>query len=193
MSKPSSPASPGDLSSLVHEAERTSPPTPHRHFVQKLVQLCHEKTGAVHSELWYRQLISASGSHRRPSTRTVNSVVAAFKESKGLAAGPTQVAVKELRAQYDGMVDLVSRIEKAVERLASIADRQLQISQSLDRRQQLFADQSQTYQRQIDTLADIVKSQSAAARDASKSASEIALQAARALRDIQLSLPRPPG
>lgn len=185
--------SPQQLHSLVHAAERASPPSPHRLFVLKLIQLSYESTGAVYSELWYRKLIASAGSKRRPSARTVNLAVVSFKESKGLAAGPTQVAVKELRSQYGGMADLVARIEKAVDRLASIADRQLQISQSLDRRQQLFADQSQTYQRQIDTLAEIVKSQSLAAREASKSASEIALQASRALRDIQTAVSRPPG
>lgn len=179
------------LFELVRTADRLCPPSPHKHFVHKLLQLCYEETRAVQSESWYRNLIEKSGCLRRPSARTVSNAVAVLKESKGIAAGATQITVKELRAQYTGMVSLVARIEASVDRLASICDRQLQISQALDRRQQLFADQSQTYQRQIDGLAEIVKTQSAAAREASKAASEIGLQTARALRDIQSSLARP--
>lgn len=182
-----------ELIALVAKAEIGSPVSPHKPFLVKLVRLTFEATGTVYAEKWYRKLLEVSSSKRRPSTRTVNAVVSAAKEANGMAAGPTQATVKTLKAKYEDMASLVARMEAAVDRLAKICDRQLQISESLDRRQQVFSDQAQTYQRQIDGLAEIVKTQAAASREASRAASEIGLQAARAIRDLQASFPKSSG
>lgn len=194
MDEPSSPKPPAfdqSLLDLVHQAESGCAPHRHKAFLVKLVDLIYQKTSYVYGERFYRELIIAAGSSRRPSTRTASTVVASARERHGLAPGPTQATVKVLRGQYDGMSQLVARIESAVERLASLVDRQLQISESLDRRQHLFADQSLIYQRQIDGIAEAVKSHAVVARDASRAAADIGLEASRAIRDLRQAIHRP--
>lgn len=176
---------------LVNLAESGSPSHRHKGFLVKLVDLVFEKTGSVFGERYYRDLIIAAGSPRRPSTRTTSTVVSAARERHGLAPGPTQATVKVLRGQYDGMAQLVARMEAAVERLAGLVDRQLQISESLDRRQHLFADQSLIYQRQIDEIEKAVKLHAGAAREASRAAADIGLEASRAIRDLRNAIHRP--
>jgi len=176
---------------LVTLADSGCPSKRHKAFLVKLVDLVFQRTGEVFGERYYRDLIMAAGSPRRPSTRTANTVVAAARERHGLSPGPTQATVKVLRGQYDGMAQLVARMEAAVDRLAGLVDRQLKISESLDRRQHLFADQSLIYQRQIDGIAEAVKSHAVVAREASRAAADIGLEASRAIRDLRQAIHRP--
>lgn len=181
------------LLSLAIEVDKSSPPSPHRHFVRCLVEAVHASTGRVHAESWYRKLITASGSARRPSTRTVNSCVLSFKDQVGQTRGPTQIAVIEMRKQYGDLLDAVNRVERLVARVAEVAERQASISASIDKRQMMFTDHSQVYQRQIDQLAAIMKDNLNASREVTKGANEVTMSAARALRDLQTVLHRLPS
>jgi hypothetical protein len=175
---------------LVRELDKASAPSPHRHFVRSLVEAVHKATGLVHAESWYRKLIIESGSTRRPSTRTVNSCVLSVKDQVGQSRGPTQIAVIEMRRQYGDLLDAVTRVEQLVTKVAEIAERQASISASIDKRQMVFADQSQTYQRQIDQLAAIMKENLNASREVTRGANEVTMAAARSLRDIQAVMQR---
>jgi hypothetical protein len=175
---------------LVRQVDAASPPSPHRHFVRSLIQAVHASTGRVHAESWYRRLIVESGSSRRPSTRTVNSCVLAFKDQVGQSRGPTQIAVIEMRKQYGDLLEAVNRVERLVSKVAEVAERQASISASIDKRQMIFTDQSQVYQRQIDQLAAIMKDNLIASREVTKGANEVTMSAARALRDLQAVLQR---
>jgi hypothetical protein len=181
------------LLSLVLEVDKASPTSPHRHFVRMLVDAVHTATGRVHAESWYRRLIIESGSSRRPSTRTVNSCVLALKDQVGQTRGPTQIAVIEMRKQYSDLLEAVNRVERLVAKVAEVAERQASISASMDKRQILFTDQSQVYQRQIDQLAAIMKDNLNASREVTKGANEVTMAAARALRDLQVVLQRLPA
>ena len=181
------------LLSIAREVDTASPPSPHRHFVRRLVEAVHTSTGRVHAESWYRRLITESGSSRRPSTRTVNACVLAVKDQVGQSRGPTQIAVIEMRKQYCDLLDAVTRVERLVTKVAEIAERQVIISASIDKRQMVFADHSQTYQRQIDQLAAIMRENLTASREVTRGANEVTMAAARSLRDVQAVLQRLPS
>lgn len=181
------------LRKLVEQADRSSPPSPHKPFVTQLVKLVHEAEGVIHAESWYRKAIADSGCTRRPSTRTVSAVVAASKERFGLDAGPTQAAVRKLRSQFTDLLGVAAEIKACVDRLEKITERQLAISEAHERRQLLMIDQTATHQRQVEELKAVVQQQAQAARQASSGAADIALECARALRDIRAAVAQLPA
>lgn len=176
------------LRKLVEQADRSSPRTPHKPFVVLLVKLVHEAEGVIHAESWYRKAIATSGCTRRPSTRTVSAVVASSKEKLGLDAGPTQASVRKLRSQFTDLLAVAADMKATVARLERITERQLAISEAHERRQLLMIDQTATHQRQVEELKAVVDLQGQAARKASSGAADIALECARALRDIRAAV-----
>lgn len=178
----------GKLLAEVRELDRSSPAVPHRHFVRAVIRRVHELTGQIHAESWYRRLIQAAGSERRPSTRTVNTCVISIKDDLGEGVGTTQVVVRQLRRQFADLQAAVGRVEALVSKVAEVAARQAAISEAIDKRQMLFSDQAQVYQRQIDQLTKIVEENLKASREVTRNANDVALGSARLIRDLQGAL-----
>ncbi len=135
-----------------------SPASPHRPFVVSLVREVRGLTQQFHSAAWYTGLIKAAGISRRPSSRTFSLALVSAKDAAGEAIGPTLASVKELRRQMTGMVSLMAELKDQVSKIAESAKRQDEIGQGLAKRQLVFQDQSQLYQRQIEQLTATVDS-----------------------------------
>lgn len=137
------------LNALVSRVHLASPDKPHRPFVVNLIREVRQVTGQFHSANWYMGLIAGAGITRRPSTRTFALALTTAKDAAGEAVGPTLASVQELRRQISGM-------SRNMAEMKAMVARQEMISSSLEKRQLMFADQAQTYQRQIDGLTATV-------------------------------------
>ncbi|NJN00331.1 MAG: hypothetical protein HC793_01250 [Aquincola sp.] len=87
----------------------------------------------------------------------MTAVLVAARESAGEAPGPTIASVKELRRQMTGITRTVADMKDLLATVVATAKRQEQIAEGLGKRQMIFADQAQTYQRQIDQLTAMVQ------------------------------------
>ena len=163
--------------------------SPHRPFVVSLVREVRELTTHFHSAAWYTGLLKAAGITRRPSSRTFSLALVSAKDAAGEAIGPTLASVKELRRQMTGMVGLMADLKNQVSKIAESARRQDEIGQGLAKRQLVFQDQSQLYQRQIEELTAIVQSSLRQAGKEvdrlSKAAADITLDSHRLSANIQ--------
>ncbi len=146
-----------DLADLARRVHAVSPPSPHRPFVVSLVREVRGVTKQFHAENWYRGLIVEAGLPRRPSSRTITAVLTAAKDAAGEAIGPTTASIKELRRQMTGMTRTMGDLKDLVAKVVTSTQRQEQIGDALAKRQLVFADQAQTYQRQIDQLTATVQ------------------------------------
>lgn len=178
-----------ELTNLALRVHAASPPSPHRPFVVSLIREVRGATSQFHAENWYRGLIVEAGLTRRPSTRTITHALTAAKEAAGEAIGPTMASVKELRRQMTAITHQMSEMKDLVRELGASVTRQEQIGDALGKRQLLFADHSQTYQRQIEQLTAMVQ---AALRKVvtevdrvSKAASDVTLDSHRISATIQ--------
>ena len=147
-----------ELQDLALRVHARSPASPHRPFVVSLVREVRGLTQQFHSAAWYTGLIKAAGISRRPSSRTFSLALVSAKDAAGEAIGPTLASVKELRRQMTGMVALMAELKDQVSKIAESARRQDEIGQGLAKRQLVFQDQSQLYQRQIEELTAVVQS-----------------------------------
>ena len=143
-----------DLARRVHAAHLTGP---HKPFLAALVREVRAATGQVHTADWYRGLMLEAGLTRKPSARTMSAVLVAARESAGEAPGPTIASVKELRRQMTGITRAVADMKDLLATVVATAKRQEQIAEGLGKRQMIFADQAQTYQRQIEQLTAMVQ------------------------------------
>jgi hypothetical protein len=183
------PAFTRDLTDIALRMHAASPPRPHTQFVRGLLREVRKATGSFHPERWYRELLVEAGLPRRPSARTFTLELIAAKDAAGEANGPTLASVKELRRQMTAIGREVAGIKDQVRDVAASVKRQEQIGDALGKRQLLFADQSQTYQRQIEQLTAMVQ---AALRKVvtevdrvSKAASDVTLDSHRISATIQ--------
>jgi hypothetical protein len=158
-----SPAFTETLLNLAREVDRKMPPKPHRPFVAELIRQVREETGGFWGNQWYQRLVKAAGVGRTPSTRTFNQVLSTLKEGAGEVHGITLKAVNEL-------AKVMLRLEKAVDRMGGQAERmavahddikrlmtrQVEIADSIQKRQMIFADQSQAYGRMIEEITKTV-------------------------------------
>ena len=190
-----------DLMDLVRRVHEASPPSPHRPFVVLLVREVRAVTRQFHAENWYRGLIVEAGLPRRPSSRTVTAVLTAAKDAAGEAIGPTTASIKELRRQMTAMTRTMGEIKGLVDKVVASTQRQEQIGDALAKRQLVFADQAQTYQRQIDQLTATVQTalrqvgaevdrMSRAASDVTLDTHRVAATVKQAARDISEAVDR---
>lgn len=138
-----------ELTSLARALDGKAPKRPHKPFVVALVRELHRVTGRLHPGAWYAKLIRDAGIPRTPSARTISAVLQAAREVAGEAPSSSALSVREIRRQ-------MTQLARSVDTIRETTNRQLQIADALAKRQLMFADQAQTYQRQIDQLAGIV-------------------------------------
>lgn len=163
LGKTKSPEITERLIEIARAADSAMPKSPHRPFVVALIKGVREETGGFWGVPWYQRLIKAAGVKRSPSTRTLNNSLSALKEGSGEVHGITLKAVNEL-------AKLVLRLEKAVEGVGAQAEkmaqaheemrrlmgRQVEMADAIQKRQMIFADQSQTYGRMIEEVTKTV-------------------------------------
>ena len=184
-----------DLADLARRVHAASPQNPHRPFLVSLIREVRAVTKQFHAENWYRGLIVEAGLPRRPSARTITAVLTAAKDAAGEAIGPTTASIKELRRQMTGMTRSMAELKGLVDKIAASTQRQEQLGDALAKRQLMFADQAQTYQRQIDQLTATVQAalrqvgaevdrMSRAASDVTLDTHRVAAAVKQAARDI---------
>lgn len=161
--KTKSPEITDDLVRLAKAADTGSPKSPHRPFVVDLIKRVREATGGFWGVPWYQKLIKAAGVQRSPSTRTFNNTLAALKEGAGEPHGITLKAVNELaklvvrlETAVEGVAQNAERMAKAQEEIQALMTRQVAMADAIQKRQMIFADQSQVYGRLIEEVTNTV-------------------------------------
>lgn len=138
-----------DLMMLARSLDAKAPKSPHKPFVVALIRETQRVTGRLHASAWYARLIREAGVQRTPSARTLSAVLQAAREAAGEAPSVTAVSVREIRRQ-------MAHLARTADKIRESTERQQQIAEALAKRQLIFADQAQVYQRQIDQLAGLV-------------------------------------
>lgn len=161
--KARSPEITDELVQLAKAADSGSPRSPHKPFVVDLIKKVREATGGFWGVPWYQKLIKAAGIQRFPSTRTFNNTLAALKEGAGEPHGITLKAVNELaklvvrlEKAVDGVAQHTERMAQAHEDIQKLMRRQVEMADAIQKRQMIFADQSQFYGRMIEDVTKAV-------------------------------------
>lgn len=128
-----------------------------------LIKGVRDQTGGFWGVPWYQKLVKAAGVQRSPSTRTLNSCLAALKEGAGEAHGITLKAVNELaklvvrlEKAVDGVAQHTERMAAAHENIQKLMQRQVEMADAIHKRQMIFADQSQVYGRMVEEVTKTV-------------------------------------
>lgn len=153
------PAITSELIDLAQKIDRESPQAPQRVFIKALISACREKVGDFNGTPWYRKLIAAAGIARTPSSRTFNATLADLRDGAGEMHGVTNKAIGELgklvhriEESVSSLAENAERIAAAHEKILAATQRQVEIAESIQRRQMVFSDQSQAYGRMIEDL-----------------------------------------
>lgn len=158
-----SPAFTESLLELARDVDRKMPAKPHRPFVTELIKGVRAETGGFWGNQWYQRLVKAAGVARTPSTRTFNQVLSTLKEGSGEVHGITLKAVHELAKVMLRLEQAVDKMGAQAERMATAHDdikkllsRQVEMADAIQKRQMIFADQSQSYGRMIEEVSKAV-------------------------------------
>lgn len=148
-----------ELIAATRQLVASTPASPRRLLVEALVRMCRQETGGYWGRDWYQKVLEQAGVHYAASTRTYGKVLADLKETDGVSHGVTLKAIAQLERLVRRIEvatleikDQAERVAVAHEAMLQTMARQQAIGDALQKRQLMFADQSQTYGRLFEEL-----------------------------------------